>query len=80
MRSPSERPGATPEAGWSRGACRCAILCGRPTTERIAGQIRMAAGRMLWLASMMTSTGEQEYGQSTLEAQRVLFSPRPTAP
>jgi pimeloyl-ACP methyl ester carboxylesterase len=29
------------------------------------------------LTSMMSSTGEPEYGQSTPEAQQVLFSPRP---
>ena len=34
--------------------------------------------RVLSLTSMMSSTGEQEYGQSTPEAQQVLFSPRPT--
>ncbi|HET9648170.1 MAG TPA: alpha/beta hydrolase, partial [Microlunatus sp.] len=34
--------------------------------------------RVLSLTSMMSSTGEQEYGQSTTEAQQVLFSPRPT--
>lgn len=33
--------------------------------------------RVLSLTSMMSSTGEQEYGQSTPEAQQVLFSPRP---
>jgi pimeloyl-ACP methyl ester carboxylesterase len=33
--------------------------------------------RVLTLTSMMSSTGEQEYGQSTPEAQQVLFSPRP---
>jgi pimeloyl-ACP methyl ester carboxylesterase len=34
--------------------------------------------RLLSMTSMMSSTGEQEYGQSTPEAQQVLFSPRPT--
>jgi pimeloyl-ACP methyl ester carboxylesterase len=34
--------------------------------------------RVLSLTSMMSSTGEQEYGQSSTEAQQVLFSPRPT--
>jgi pimeloyl-ACP methyl ester carboxylesterase len=34
--------------------------------------------RVLSLTSMMSSTGEQEFGQSTTEAQQVLFSPRPT--
>ena len=34
--------------------------------------------RVLSLTSMMSSTGEQEYGQSTPEAQQVLFAPRPT--
>jgi pimeloyl-ACP methyl ester carboxylesterase len=34
--------------------------------------------RVLSLTSMMSSTGEQEYGQSTTEAQQVLFSPRPS--
>src|SRR3954451_25032624 len=34
--------------------------------------------RVLSLTSMMSSTGEQGYGQSTTEAQQVLFSPRPT--
>lgn len=34
--------------------------------------------RVLSLTSMMSSTGEQEYGQPTTEAQQVLFSPRPT--
>ncbi|MFL5844441.1 MAG: alpha/beta fold hydrolase [Solirubrobacteraceae bacterium] len=33
--------------------------------------------RVLSLTSMMSSTGEQEYGQSTPEAQQVLFSSRP---
>ena len=33
--------------------------------------------RVLSLTSMMSSTGEQEYGQSTPEAQQVLFAPRP---
>ena len=33
---------------------------------------------VLSLTSMMSSTGEREYGQSTTEAQQVLFSPRPT--
>lgn len=33
--------------------------------------------RVLSLTAMMSSTGEQEYGQSTPEAQQVLFSPRP---
>ena len=32
---------------------------------------------VLSLTSMMSSTGEREYGQSTPEAQQVLFSPRP---
>jgi pimeloyl-ACP methyl ester carboxylesterase len=32
---------------------------------------------VLSLTSMMSSTGEPEYGQSTPEAQQVLFSPRP---
>jgi pimeloyl-ACP methyl ester carboxylesterase len=34
--------------------------------------------RVLSLTSMMSSTGEQEYGQSTPEAQHVLFAQRPT--
>jgi pimeloyl-ACP methyl ester carboxylesterase len=33
--------------------------------------------RVRSLTSMLSSTGEQEYGQSTPEAQQVLFSPRP---
>jgi pimeloyl-ACP methyl ester carboxylesterase len=33
--------------------------------------------QVLSLTSMMSSTGEQEYGQSTAEAKQVLFSPRP---
>ena len=33
--------------------------------------------RVLSLTSMMSSTGEQEYGQPTPEARQVLFSPRP---
>lgn len=33
--------------------------------------------RVLSLTSMMSSTGEQDYGQSTAEAQQVLFSTRP---
>ena len=33
--------------------------------------------RVLSLTSMMSSTGEQEYGQSTPEAQQVLFAGRP---
>ena len=33
---------------------------------------------VLSLTSMMSTTGEPEYGQSTPEAQQVLFSPRPT--
>ena len=33
--------------------------------------------RVLSLTSMMSSTGEPEYGQSTPEAQQALFSPRP---
>lgn len=33
--------------------------------------------RVLSLTSMMSSTGEQEYGQATPEAQQVLFSSRP---
>jgi pimeloyl-ACP methyl ester carboxylesterase len=32
---------------------------------------------VLSLASVMSSTGEQEYGRSTPDAQQVLFSPRP---
>ena len=34
--------------------------------------------RILSLTSMMSSTGEQEYGQPTREAQQVLFSSRPS--
>ena len=34
--------------------------------------------RVLSLTSMMSSTGEPEYGQPSPEAQRVLLSPRPT--
>lgn len=34
--------------------------------------------RVLSLTSMMSSTGEPEYGQSTPEAQQVLFSARPS--
>jgi pimeloyl-ACP methyl ester carboxylesterase len=34
--------------------------------------------RVLSLTSMMSSTGEPEYGQSTTETRQVLFSPRPT--
>ncbi|MFC4786432.1 alpha/beta fold hydrolase [Nocardioides sp. MAHUQ-72] len=34
--------------------------------------------RVLTLTSMMSSTGEQEYGQSSPEAQQVLFSSRPS--
>lgn len=34
--------------------------------------------RVLSLTSMMSSTGEPEYGQSTPQAQQVLFSPRPS--
>ncbi|MFE3682138.1 alpha/beta fold hydrolase [Streptomyces sp. NPDC059095] len=34
--------------------------------------------RVLSLTSMMSSTGESEYGRSSPEAQAVLFSPRPT--
>jgi pimeloyl-ACP methyl ester carboxylesterase len=33
--------------------------------------------RVLSLTSMMSTTGEQEYGQTSPEAQQVLFSPRP---
>ena len=33
--------------------------------------------QVLSLTSMMSTTGEPEYGQSTPEAQHVLFSPRP---
>ncbi len=33
--------------------------------------------RVLTLTSMMSSTGEPEYGQATPEAQQVLFAPRP---
>jgi len=33
--------------------------------------------RVLSLTSLMASTGEQEYGQSTPEAQQILFSSRP---
>jgi pimeloyl-ACP methyl ester carboxylesterase len=33
--------------------------------------------QVLSLTSMMSTTGEPEYGQSTPEAQQVLFSPRP---
>lgn len=33
--------------------------------------------RVLTLTSMMSSTGESEYGQSSPEAQAVLFSPKP---
>ncbi|MEV5732892.1 alpha/beta hydrolase [Streptomyces sp. NPDC052292] len=33
--------------------------------------------RVLTLTSMMSSTGESEYGQSSPEAQTVLFSPKP---
>ncbi|MEV3970155.1 alpha/beta hydrolase [Streptomyces sp. NPDC050698] len=35
------------------------------------------AERVLTLTSMMSSTGESEYGQSSPEAQAVLFSPKP---
>jgi pimeloyl-ACP methyl ester carboxylesterase len=34
--------------------------------------------RVLSLTSMMSSTGEPDYGQSTPEAQQVLFTPRPS--
>ena len=34
--------------------------------------------RVLSLTSIMSSTGEPEYGRSTSEAQQVLFSPRPS--
>ena len=34
--------------------------------------------RMLTLTSMMSSTGESEYGRPSPEAQAVLFSPKPT--
>ncbi len=34
--------------------------------------------RVLSMTSMMSSSGEQAFGQSTPEAQQVLFSPRPT--
>jgi pimeloyl-ACP methyl ester carboxylesterase len=34
--------------------------------------------RVLSLTSMMSSTGEPEYGQATPEAQQVLFAPRPS--
>ncbi len=34
--------------------------------------------RVLTLTSMMSSTGESEYGRSSPEAQAVLFSPKPT--
>ncbi len=34
--------------------------------------------RVLTLTSMMSSTGEPEYGQSSPEARAVLFSPKPT--
>ena len=34
-------------------------------------------GRVLSLTSMMSSTGERDYGHATPEAQRVLFAPRP---
>lgn len=34
--------------------------------------------QVMSLTSMMSTTGEPEYGQSTAEAQQVLFSPRPT--
>jgi pimeloyl-ACP methyl ester carboxylesterase len=34
--------------------------------------------RVLTLTSMMSSTGESDYGRSSPEAQAVLFSPRPT--
>ncbi|MEV6719325.1 alpha/beta hydrolase [Streptomyces xanthochromogenes] len=37
-----------------------------------------APDRVLTLTSMMSSTGEREYGQSSPEAQAVLFSPKPT--
>jgi pimeloyl-ACP methyl ester carboxylesterase len=33
--------------------------------------------RVLTLTSMMSSTGEPEYGQPSAEAQQVLFAPRP---
>ena len=33
--------------------------------------------QVMSLTSMMSTTGEPEYGQSTAEAQQVLFSPRP---
>ena len=49
-------------------------LAGRPTTARIAGQIRMTAGRVLWLASMMSSTGGEQENRSMAspaEAQQV---------
>ena len=36
-----------------------------------------APARVLTLTSMMSSTGEPEYGQPSAEAQRVLFSPKP---
>ncbi|CAM5509196.1 alpha/beta fold hydrolase [Streptomyces xanthochromogenes] len=37
-----------------------------------------APDRVLTLTSMMSSTGESEYGRSSPEAQAVLFSPKPT--
>ncbi|MEV6044082.1 alpha/beta fold hydrolase [Streptomyces xanthochromogenes] len=37
-----------------------------------------APERVLTLTSMMSSTGESEYGRSSPEAQAVLFSPKPT--
>ena len=36
-----------------------------------------APDRALTLTSMMSSTGEPEYGQATPEAQQALFAPRP---
>jgi len=45
----------------------------------IAQKLAIEFPDRVWsLTSMMSSTGEPEYGQSTPEAQRVLFSPRPS--